>query len=72
MRDAQLWRRSSPISGSRIGFDSRCFALCIGLHHLPQRYVARKLGCMPDELTQLHAYVPKLQARPAFQKAIQG
>ena len=34
-------------------------------------FMARKLGCMPDAMNHLHAYVKRLEARPAFQKAIQ-
>ncbi len=33
-------------------------------------YMARKLGCVPDELGHLRAYVRRLEARPAFDKAI--
>ncbi len=33
-------------------------------------YMARRLGCMPEQLTHLHAYVQRVEARPAFQKAI--
>ena len=33
-------------------------------------YIARKLGCVPDELEHLRAYVRRLEARPAFDKAI--
>jgi glutathione S-transferase len=33
-------------------------------------YMSRRLGCMPEELTHLHAYVDRLAARPAFAKAI--
>ena len=30
----------------------------------------RRLGCVPDEMTHLHAYVNRLEARPAFQKGV--
>ena len=33
-------------------------------------YMARRLGCMPEEMTHLHAYVKRLEARPAFEKGI--
>jgi len=33
-------------------------------------YMARRLGCMPEAMTHLHAYVKRLEARPAFQKGI--
>ena len=33
-------------------------------------YMARRLGCMPEEMTHLHAYVKRLEARPAFVKGI--
>lgn len=33
-------------------------------------YMARRLGCMPEELVHLHAYVNRLEARPAFQHGI--
>ena len=33
-------------------------------------YMARRLGCMPEDMTHLHGYVQRLQARPAFQKGI--
>lgn len=32
--------------------------------------MARRLGCMPEEMTHLHAYVKRLEARPAFDKCI--
>jgi len=32
--------------------------------------MARRLGCMPDEMTHLQAYVKRLEARPAFAKGI--
>ena len=34
-------------------------------------YMSRRLGCMPDDMVHLHAYVRRLEARPAFQKAMQ-
>lgn len=33
-------------------------------------YLARQLGAVPAELTNLHAYVQRLELRPAFRKAI--
>jgi glutathione S-transferase len=33
-------------------------------------YMARQLGCMPENMTHLHAYVTRLEARPAFDKGI--
>lgn len=33
-------------------------------------YMARRLGCMPEDMTHLHAYVKRLEARPAFALAI--
>lgn len=33
-------------------------------------YMARRVGCIPDEMVHLHAYVQRLEARPAFDKAI--
>jgi len=33
-------------------------------------FMARRLGCMPEEMTHLHAYVKRLEARPAFVKGI--
>jgi len=33
-------------------------------------YMARRLGCMPEDMTHLHAYVKRVEARPAFDKAI--
>jgi glutathione S-transferase len=35
-------------------------------------YMARQIGCMPGEMTHLQAYVKRVEARPAFQKAIQA
>jgi glutathione S-transferase len=32
--------------------------------------MARRLGCMPEEMTALQAYVKRLEARPAFVKGI--
>jgi glutathione S-transferase len=34
--------------------------------------MARRLGCMPEEMTHLQAYVKRLEARPAFQKGIKS
>jgi len=34
-------------------------------------YMSRRLGCMPDAMAHLHAYVDRVEARPAFQKAMQ-
>jgi glutathione S-transferase len=33
-------------------------------------YMARHLGCMPEDMANLHAYVKRLEARPAFDKGI--
>ena len=33
-------------------------------------YMARRLGCVPAEMTHLLAYVQRLEARPAFAKGI--
>jgi glutathione S-transferase len=33
-------------------------------------FMARRLGCVPEEMTHLHAYVKRLEARPAFDKGI--
>ncbi|NNL86979.1 MAG: glutathione S-transferase family protein [Myxococcales bacterium] len=33
-------------------------------------YMANRLGCVGDEMTNLKAYVARLEARPAFQKGI--
>jgi glutathione S-transferase len=33
-------------------------------------FMARRLGCVPDEMTHLHAYVKRLEARPAFERGI--
>lgn len=33
-------------------------------------YTARRLGCMPEDMAHLHAYVKRLEARPAFDKGI--
>ena len=33
-------------------------------------FMARRLGCMSEEMTNLHAYVQRLEARPAFIKGI--
>lgn len=35
-------------------------------------YMARQLCCMPEEMTHLHAYVKRLEARPAFDKGIKS
>jgi glutathione S-transferase len=35
-------------------------------------YMARRLGCMPETLAQLHAYVQRVEARPAFQQGIRS
>jgi glutathione S-transferase len=33
-------------------------------------YMARRLGCMPEDMIPLNAYVKRLEARPAFDKGI--
>jgi glutathione S-transferase len=33
-------------------------------------YMSRRLGCMSEDMTHLHAYVERLEARPAFEKGI--
>ena len=33
-------------------------------------FMAKRVGCLPDELTHLKAYVARIRARPAFQTAI--
>jgi len=33
-------------------------------------FMARRLGCVPEHMTHLHAYVKRLEARPAFDKGI--
>lgn len=33
-------------------------------------YMARRRGCMPEDMTHLHAYVNRVEARPAFDKGI--
>jgi glutathione S-transferase len=33
-------------------------------------FMSRRLGCVGDDMTDLAAYIAKLEARPAFQKAI--
>ncbi|MEO0983569.1 MAG: glutathione S-transferase family protein [Pseudomonadota bacterium] len=33
-------------------------------------FMARRLGCIPEEMAALHAYVDRIDARPAFQTAI--
>ena len=33
--------------------------------------LSRRLGRMPDDMAHLHAYVKRLEARPAFQKVMQ-
>lgn len=35
-------------------------------------FLARRFGGMPGELANLHAYVKRLETRPAFQKAVQS
>ncbi|MFN5513066.1 MAG: glutathione S-transferase family protein [Burkholderiales bacterium] len=35
-------------------------------------YMSRRLGCMPEEMTHLHAYVSRLETRPAFIKGIKA
>lgn len=35
-------------------------------------YAARRLGCVPEEMTHLHAYVKRVEARPAFVKGIKS
>ena len=33
-------------------------------------FMSNRLGCVPDEMANLKAYVERIAARPAFQKAI--
>ena len=33
-------------------------------------YMSNRLGCVTDEMTNLKAYVERLETRPAFQKAM--
>lgn len=33
-------------------------------------FMSRRLSCMPEEMSQLHAYVNRLESRPAFMKGI--
>ena len=33
-------------------------------------FMSNRLGCVPDNMTNIKAYVEKIQARPAFQTAI--
>lgn len=33
-------------------------------------FMANRMGCVPEEMTQLKAYVARVAARPAFQTAI--
>ena len=33
-------------------------------------FMARRLGCVPEDMTNPHAYVKRLEARPAFDKGI--
>jgi glutathione S-transferase len=35
-------------------------------------YMSRRLGCMPEEMTHLQAYVSRLETRPAFIKGIKA
>lgn len=34
-------------------------------------FMSRRLGCVPEEMTHLHGYVERLEARPAFVKGIE-
>lgn len=34
-------------------------------------FMSNRLGCVPDEMANLKAYVSRIEARPAFQIAIQ-
>jgi glutathione S-transferase len=34
-------------------------------------FMSNRLGCVPDEMVSLKAYVGRIEARPAFQTAIQ-
>jgi len=34
-------------------------------------FMSNRLGCVPDEMANLKAYVSRIEARPAFQVAIQ-
>ncbi len=34
-------------------------------------FMSRRIGCVTDDMPHLHAYIDRLEARPAFQKGIQ-
>ncbi len=34
-------------------------------------FMSRRLGCVPEEMTHLHGYIERLEARPAFVKGIE-
>lgn len=34
-------------------------------------FMSRRIGCVTDDMPHLHAYIDRLEARPAFQKGVQ-
>ncbi|MEQ8860940.1 MAG: glutathione S-transferase family protein [Pseudomonadales bacterium] len=34
-------------------------------------FMSRRIGCVTDDMAHLHAYIDRLEARPAFQKGVQ-
>ena len=66
-----LTRAWEPVDAALAGKDyliGRFSAADIMLGHAA--YMSRRLGCVADSMANLHAYVARIEARPAFQKGI--
>ena len=56
------------LQGALVGFVGALSGVDFMLGHAC--HMARRLDCMPEEMTHLHAYMKRLEARPAFAKGI--
>jgi glutathione S-transferase len=66
-----LTRAWEPVDASLAGKDyliGRFSAADIMLGHAA--YMSRRLGCIPESMPDLHAYIKRIEARPAFRKGI--
>ncbi|MEM7540729.1 MAG: glutathione S-transferase family protein [Pseudomonadota bacterium] len=66
-----LTKSLGPVNGALAGREylaGEFSAADIMLGHA--MYMSRRLGCVADELSELHAYIERIAARPAFDKAI--
>ena len=61
----------TPLNAAMEGYDYVIGDLsCVDFMIGHASFMSRRLGCMPEEMSQLHAYVNRLESRPAFMKGI--